>query len=249
MERNTKSICRSRPFWGLLIAFSCLFAGFAVPAKGMLMTLYFRWDIPAGTADPDEYMKETYNLQEGSIIQVIAYKGEGGVSPDVVDQFGDAYGHATDTASAEPFDSGHDLGPGDVYLADNTQEGHTILYTGSVHQYSSWYGLYTQITVDDYMYDHVYIRIFGATEFPQGTNVASYWGVSTPIKVDPDFQTQTYRLTNPTNLLEYANWFEVIPEPATLGLLGLGGCALAVWRRRRPVHPRTEGSERQEDSP
>ena len=29
------------------------------------------------------------------------------------------------------------------------------------------------------------------------------------------------------------DYFEVIPEPATAGLLGLGGIALAAWCRRR----------------
>ena len=128
----------------MAVALLFLFAGFAVPAKAMLMTLYFKWD----TTDVNT-LKNTYHIQEGSIIQVIGYKydstGEEAAlySAGVTDQFGDAYGKAddSDTTPSQPFTTS-DTSPRvkDVYLASNTQKGHEILYTGAVQQYSTWYG-------------------------------------------------------------------------------------------------------------
>ena len=214
---------RNRPGWGLVIALSILFGLFAPVAQAMLLTLDFYWENAGELEEAD--------LQVGSIIQIIAYKyGEGtNFSSTVGSQF-ETYG----------------TGPGgeDVYLADTTQQGHSIIYTGTITEHgsapSTWYGLYTQITVDDWEYDRVYVRVFGATNFPLGQAVLSSWGISeTPTTIDPVFQTQTFGATNmPTS---HTNYFEVIPEPATLGLLGLGGCALAAWRRRR--------SARQEERP
>ncbi len=190
----------------------------------MLLTLDLRWS--GGL--------QGYNLQEGSIIQVIGFKqGEGDpFNSGVASQFGDPYGKTSDTTtSAAPYDSGHIPTDKDVYLANNTQGGHEILYTGAIQSVGTWYGLYTQITVDNYLYDTVYIRVFGATEIKEGEVTASYWGVSTPQTLSPSYATDTLAVTN--LIAGSPNYFEVIPEPATVGLLGLGGVALAAWRPRR----------------
>lgn len=198
----------------------------------MLLTLDLRW-----TGDLLDY-----NLQVGSIVQVIGYKsGEGEVwNSDVGKQFGDENGHAygittdTETAAAPyPNTTPPTNVPGgkDVWLADNTQDGHDILYTGAIQNLGSWYGLYTQITLDSYLYDTVYIRVFGAKSIEQGEVTASYWGISNPYTVTPSYATD--KLLVQDLKAGKANYFEVIPEPATLGLLGLGGIALAAWRRRR----------------
>lgn len=218
----------------MTFALFCLFA--APVAQAMLLELDFHWDV--GTpAHPDLL---SYHLQEGSIIQVIAIKKE----TTLPENFGQAagqfvpYGTWTDApVGAEPYqptDVSHapDSNSSDVYLADTTPDGTDIVYTGSLQDDNGWYGLYTQIYIDDYVYDRVYIRVFGADEIEQGQVTASYWGVSEIHELHPTFQFDTFETENlnaPT-----ANYFEVIPEPATLGLLGLGGCALAAWRRRRP---------------
>ena len=228
-----------------MFALFCLFA--APAAQAMLLELNFHWEV--GTeAHPDLL---SYNLQEGSIIQVIAIKKE----TTLPENFGDAAGQfdpygiwAGDPMRAEPYKPDIDPdthepipvqpddpdvpGSSDVFLADTTPDGTDILYTGSLQSDSGWYGLYTQIYIDDYIYDRVYIRVFGATDFEQGVVAASYWGVSEIHNLNPTFQFDTFEKANqdaPT-----ATYFEVVPEPATLGLLGLGGCALAAWRRRRP---------------
>ena len=232
MERKTRFASRCRPFRGVALALFALFGGLATAAQAMLLTLDLRWEVASEAA-----LKSTYNLQVGSIVQVIGYKGgDDDVSSDVSDQFGDAngnaYGITTDTTtSAAPHDTGHVPTDKDVWLADNTQTGHEILYTGTIQNLGSWYGLYTQITVDSFLYDHVYIRVFGATSIEQGEVTASYWGVSDAHKLEPSYATDRFATNNVE--ADIANYFEVIPEPATAGLLGLGGIALAAWRRRR----------------
>ena len=244
VERKTRFACRCRPFRGVALALFALFGGLATAAQAMLLTLDLRW---TGTL-------LNYNLQEGSIIQVIGIQKEGAedFNPTVDFQFGDEhlmpYGTWTgDPIGAAPYtDSGHAPATNTVWLADNTQTGHEILYTGAVQQNGSWYGLYTQITVDDWLYNTVYIRVFGATDIAQGVVTASYWGVSTPHTLQPTYHTDTLTLNNFSNVTN-ANYFEVIPEPATLGLLGLGGVALAAWRRRRFARTAGNVPEREED--
>ena len=229
----------------MTFALFCLFA--APAAQAMLLELNFHW--VANTTDD----LLSYNLQEGSIIQVIAIQKNVSIQGfnTASGQFGDAYGVTSDTTTradpykdipsidpitGQPYENPEDdpRVPSDkaVYLADTTPDGTAIVYTGSLQNDNGWYGLYTQIYIDDYVYDRVYIRVFGADEIEQGQVTASYWGVSEIHELHPTFQFDTFEKANQN--APNANYFEVIPEPATLGLLGLGGCALAVWRRRRP---------------
>lgn len=210
----------------------------------MLLTLDLRWT--GNLLD--------YNLQEGSIIQVIGYHSDTADDPStsVGTQFGDKYGvWSGEAMSAEPYTTGHTPmgadGTGtDVYLANHTQEGHTILYTGAIQNLGSWYGLYTQITVDYYLYNTVYIRVFGAKEIPEGDVVASYWGIGGTTNLNPNYQTDEMDVRSDVSATT-ATYFEVIPEPATVGLLGMGGVALAAWRRRRFARTAGDAPEREED--
>ena len=218
-----------------MLAVFVLFGGLATVAQAMLLTLDLRWTDSSKMGASS--VPGAYHLQEGSIVQVIGYKGgDDDVDSAVSAQFGDAYGITTDTTTAAapypdttpPTNVPSDK---DVWLADNTQTGHEILYTGTIQNLGSWYGLYTQITVDSYLYDHVYIRVFGATSIEQGEVTASYWGLSDAHKLTPSYATDKLFVTN--LVAASSNYFEVIPEPATAGLLGLGGVVLAAWRRRR----------------
>lgn len=224
VERKHTSTCRSRLARIAGAALFCLFAAFAPAAHAMLLELQFHWSNSDLTA---------YNLQEGSIIQVIAYNSSdaGALVNSAASQF-ELYGQTSEQASAQPYPSGHIPESSDVYLANSTQSGHEIVYTGSLQNLDGWYGLYTQIQIDNEVYDTVYIRVFGATSIEQGEVTASYWGISGTTTLDPTFQFQNWTLEDVT--APNKNYFEVIPEPATLGLLGLGGFALAAWRRRRP---------------
>ena len=100
--------------------------------------------------------------------------------------------------------------------------------------------------MDDWLYNTVYIRVFGATDIAQGVVTASYWGVSDPHPLQPSYQTDTLPLDNFSGVTN-ANYFEVIPEPVTLGLFGVGGVALVAWRRRRFARTAGDLSEREED--
>lgn len=238
VERKHKSTCRSRLARIAGAALFCLFAASAPAAHAMLLELQFHWD-----AANNDALKSNYNLQEGSIIQVIAYNSTADGVPDPTydegDQF-ERYGKTSDTTtSAEPFpEGGHVPSEKDVYLIDTTPQGHDIKYTGSLQNLGTasdpWYGLYTQIQIDNEAYDTVYIRVFGASSIEPGKVTASYWGISGTNGLHPTFQFQNWTLEGETISVERKNYFEVIPEPATIGLLGLGGCALAAWRRRRP---------------
>ena len=263
MERKTRFACRCRPFRGLALALFALFGGLATAAQAMLLTLDLRWGWGESAQpfytknDKGEITAYNYNLQEGSIIQVIGYKygkeGTAGWQPDAMYQFGDEnynpYGTWTGDdmggAPYDPDDSDHAPENGNVWLADNTQTGHEILYTGTIQDKGSWYGLYTQITVDSFLYDTVYIRVFGATSIEQGEVTASYWGVSAPQTLTPSYATATFATNNVIAVTN--NYFEVIPEPATLGLLGVGGIALAAWRRHRFARTAGDALEREED--
>ena len=231
----------------MALALFVLFAVFSTAAQAMLLTLDLRWT--DGTLMGPVETADAYHLQEGSIIQVIGFKqgapGTSNYNASVSAQF-EKFGTTSDTTtSAQPYTQGHVPGEKDVYLADSTQPGHDILYTGAIQNNGTWYGLYTQITVDDWMYDRVYIRVFGATEIKAGEVVASYWGISSVHTNTPIYQTDTLSVTN--LVANNLNYFEVIPEPATLGLLGLGGVALAAWRRRRILRTGANGTVREED--
>jgi hypothetical protein len=221
----------------LALALFALFAGGALTARAMLLTVDLRWT--GGD-----------NLQVGSIVQVIGIRKEGadGFNPTDEYQFGDIalkpYGTWTgEPIDAAPYSDGNHAPESDkVWLADNTQRGHDILYTGAL----DGSGLYTQFTLDTYVYDTVYIRVFGATSIEQGVVTASYWGVSTPQTLHPSYATDTLRVDD-FSWVTNANYFEVIPEPVTLGLLGVGGVALAAWRRRRFARTCGDAPEREEE--
>ena len=78
----------------------------------------------------------------------------------------------------------------------------------------------------------MYVRVFGMTEFPDGTVGASYWGISSVLVSGAVLQTwfATFDDVTATN---HVNYFEVIPEPGTLSLLAAGGFGLWAARRRR----------------
>ena len=239
MERKTRFACRCGPLRGLALVLFALFGCFATAAQAMLLTLDLRWNAT------DAAGLLAYHLQEGSIVQVIGYKDHeidptdpNQWRPDLVNDpyFNfDSYGMNSVSNYAQPYTNGTSNipdTPGTVYLADTTPDGHDILYTGSIQKLTgTWYGLYTQITVDKFVYDTVYIRVFGATNIEQGEVTASYWGGSDVYTLNPSYQTDKLQLSDVH--ADGKNYFEVIPEPATAGLLGLGGIALAAWRRRR----------------
>ncbi|MDR0993418.1 MAG: PEP-CTERM sorting domain-containing protein [Verrucomicrobiota bacterium] len=225
---------RTRLGWAL-----AFFLALSFSASAMLVTIDFGWGYTS-TGPTD---LTSFNLQPGSIIQVVAYTSGFGVQPPSPTHAGsnfDQYGyHTGDPLVAEPYDNGSEHYPADPerYLANSTPEGHDIVYQTQIPSTQEenesggyWYHVFEEFELLD-TYDSVYIRVFGATEFLEGESFASYWGISDVFGPDPSHHHWTWVLDDVG--APNKNYFEVIPEPGTLALVGMGGAALCLFRRRR----------------
>jgi len=236
----------SRKSWRILALSGALLLCFGVlSAQALVVTIDLGWGYNDGwtdDADAEANLKSDYNLQEGSIVQVIMYNSDTANAPgtDADDNF-DIWGdYVGDDLYAEPYDSGSENIPDDTTLYDPESvvpSGHVLAYTTEIGDSvvrdngDHWYNIYEQFEILG-TYDSLYIRVFGATEFPNGEVIASYWGLSgvetgTNIVdtwfVDPIDDTKAGQ----------TNYFEVIPEPGTMALLLLGGTGLLAGYRRR----------------
>lgn len=206
-----------RPHRALLAAAAFLLAAlFPAASRAMLVSLTLSYSSLSGT-----------NLQPGSIVQVIAYNtstpGTGGPGSTAETNF-DPYG--TNPSPASGVDAG-------VFQPDTViQPNHYIVYTGHLTQLDNGdYGIVTDFTMDD-TFNALYVRVFEATDFPQGSVVLSHWGVGGLVTgIEPTLGHYSYNVSDiPADKL---NYFEVIPEPATLSLFAVGTLALAAFRRKR----------------
>lgn len=175
------------------------------------------------------------NLVDGSIVQVIAYSAtNGGGYPGGAD--GDEnfqqYGSTTPVLQ-----NGNQ--EGHVYIPDSTfASGNQIVYTGKIHVEGDKATFQTYVYLDNASaYDHIYIRVFSATNFPDdGQAHASWWGISTASNITAGAGTIGLVWWDNTVELSHQDYFEVIPEPGTLGMLGSGAFGVGVaglWRRGR----------------
>lgn len=184
----------------------------AITCKGMVVSISLFWS----------QSLSSYNLQEGSIIQVIGYDRTEADKPTV--------GNSFETI---------EVGGQSAYDPYSTPEGHEILLETSASQA----GVYETFTlVGDY--DRIYIRFYQVTNLQAEEVYMSYWGLS-PVRNLPGGQSTTWYV-NYNNLQANSSdsfasgYFEVIPEPGTLqfllagGLLLLGrGLVRKKWQVRR----------------
>ncbi len=217
----------------------------ASPAQALLVEVNIGWGYNQDAAGNDLL---AYNLQVGSIVQIIMYDSSVGSPPgvDASDNF-DIIGNYDGTDIAEPYDT--EAVPGEHTPTDSTvydpsthPADHLIVYTATVQAApylddndNVWWQVFAQFTVLG-NYDSLYVRVFGMTVFPDGTPGASYWGLS-------DVQTSTNTIGTwfvPVGSLDdivasNKNYFMVIPEPGTFALFILGGAGLFAgrWRRRK----------------
>ena len=215
-----------------------------VPAQALVVTVDLGWGYNYGGAGTSVDLAAAYNLQVGSIVQVVMYNStadypENQPPGDTAGENFDAWSTYTGPGvPAEPYGSGHIPGTTDTYRPETTPEGHVIAYTSTIQaapvtdaQGDTWYQVYAQFEVLG-TYDRLYIRVFGATDFTGGEVYASYWGIS-DVKVGTNVIDTWYvpyiDNTTATNIA----YFEVIPEPGTMALIGLGGVGLLAGRRRR----------------
>jgi hypothetical protein len=224
----------------------------AASTQAMVVSVDIGWGYGAGwgsDAAAQTGLQNVYNLQEGSIVQIIMYNSAdypslvftGGAPNQNFDNFGNYDGTGLD---AEPYNPGgggaHVPGDSTIYMPETTPAGHVIAYTTTIGDSINtgplgtyWYNIYAQFEVLG-TYDSLYVRVFGATNFPQGEVIASYWGLST-------VQTNTGVIGTwyvPVGSLDnvqapYRNYFEVIPEPGSMALFMLGGAGLLEGHRRR----------------
>ena len=222
----------------------------AVPAQALVVTVDLGWGFNYGGAGTDVNLNN-YNLQEGSIVQIIMYDSSAaypanqppGTSANA--NFEDFGNYTGDPISAEPYgavdpdvDNQHVPTDHNTYLPDTTPEGHIIAYTATIQeaavtdgQGDTWYQIYAQFEVLG-TYDRLYIRVFGAAEFPESGVFASYWGISTP-QIGTNIIDTWYVGPLDEVAATNKNYFEVIPEPGSMALIALGGAGLLAGRRRR----------------
>lgn len=227
------------------IGWLCLWA---TPAAAMTVVLDIGWGYYGNSDMTEADLISGYALQEGSIVQVIMYNSadypsttfQAGNPAANFDLFG-TYGGTPiqgqpDGTPTDPW-TGTPLTT-DVYDPESTPAGHVIAYTteigtpvgGNANGYN-WYNIYASFQILG-TYDSMYIRVFGTTEFADGSVGASYWGISSVLVSGAVLQTwfATFDDVTATN---HVNYFEVIPEPGTLSLLAAGGIGLWAARRRR----------------
>ena len=211
----------------------------AVPAQALVVTVDLGWGYNA-TSDTD---LSDYNLQEGSIVQVIMYNSANASPPgsQASDNF-EVIGNYSGTGiAAEPYpgtEPANVPGSPTAYNPETAPDGHVIAYTthigpaigGNANGYD-WYNIYAQFEILG-TYDRLYIRVFGATDFPPMEIVSSYWGLS-PVSSGTNIVGTWYVPPIDETVANRTNYFEVIPEPGTVALLLLGGAGLVAGRRRR----------------
>ena len=207
-----------------------------LPAQALVVTIDLGWGYNYDGAGTSVDLMTEYNLQVGSIVQVIMYDssvyGPPGVDAD--DNF-DIIGYN----SSDP----ENLADDNVYDPTTTPDGHMIAYTASIQaapyadgQGDTGYQIYAQFEVIG-TYDSLYIRVFEMTNLAalNGNTTASYWGLS-DVQYSTNIVGMWYVPIIDNTDAPNRNYFEVIPEPGTVGLLALGGVGLFAGARRRRTH-------------
>jgi len=169
------------------------------------------------------------SVVEGSIVQVVVVQ----------------------TGQNAPTDNapGHHFQPyGGSYLPDTVvASGNELIYTGSVVQQGDSYYFFAAVEVPN-IYDRVYLRVFYEDHWEQGTAIESAWGVSEVHEITDDGAGMGFTWWDDIPLPN-TNAFEVIPEPGTVALLGMGAVALAGWSRRKRESKGMHGGKTGGDEP
>lgn len=225
--------------WVIALAALCL-AVAVLPAHALLVTIDLGWGYNQNAGGNS---LSTYNLQVGSIIQVVMYNQATASppGPDANDNFTETFGDYTSNPDS--------LSDTTIYDPESTPSGHIIAYTTEIKQaeYTDdngnvWWNVWVEFDVVG-TYDALYVRVFEMDEFPDGTPASSYWGLSDVYKGTNLIGTWPVGVVDNITATNQ-NYFEVIPEPGTMALLGLGAVGLLAGSRRRQKHRRGESTPR-----
>ena len=170
----------------------CLF--FAVNAYSSIVTIDLTWGFD-------------HRIQEGSIIQVVAYRTGAGSYPD--------------SGAENNFIESGELNGETVYNANSTVSGNNLLYSFSVSENSSGFFVFEQFEIS--YYNRIYLRIFESSDLESASE--SSWGLTRAYIIPQNGKpyTITIRDFEPTNTnLFGAGPFEVIPEAGVLSLVSAG---------------------------
>lgn len=166
------------------------------------------------------------NLTDGSIVQIIGYDStSGAVSPANAGSTGGMQQYGTNPDDGIP-----------ILLPNTVADGWEILATTHVqHMDGNFYSVSIAIEIPDGI-DKIFVRVFSVTDFPAAPQVVKgWWGISADdVKDVSDTIGTGYTWFDNVEINNQA-YFEVIPEPTTLALIGSGLLAIAFRRKRKSI--------------
>lgn len=170
-----------------------------LPASALIVTINLTWGL-----------SPNYNVQEGSIVQVVAYRTGQGSNPV--------------GGGANNFDITGEYLNESVFDAYTTPENHNIVYETTVNANINNYFVYEQFELLS-NYNRIYIRIFESTSLQGDEVTLSHWGL-TPVNTLPQNGRPTTVYYNNFNRVTNQNYFgtpyfEVIPEVPTGNLIAI----------------------------
>lgn len=196
----------------LLFATVALFGVAGWANTTLFIEVSWNYNNPDGTAPA--------NLQEGSIVQIIGWNSSVPPAPQ-------------DASNGGMIQYGTHQPDGDPILLPNTvPDSWQILGTTHVQQMNgNYYSVSIAVEIPANV-DKIFVRVFSVTNFPDAPVVAEgYWGISGATNVSDTIGTG-YTWFDNVSITNHA-YFEVIPEPATVALIGSGLLAIAFRRKRK----------------
>ena len=173
------------------------------------------------------------NIQEGSIVQIIGWNSSVTPAPQDASNGGMAQ-YGTNPDDGDP-----------VLLPNTVPDSWQILGTTHVqHMNDNYYSVSIAIEIPSNV-DKIFVRVFDVTDFPAAPEVVEgYWGISGATNVSDTIGTG-YTWFDDVAVTNHA-YFEVIPEPATVALIGSGLLAIAFRRKRKIISDVSDHSSHDE---
>jgi len=170
-----------------------------LPVSALIVTIDLAWGLY-----PD------YNVQEGSIVQIVAYRtGQGSNLQPGADNNFDVTGEYLNES---------------VFDAYTTPNNHNIVYETTVNANLNRYFVLEQFELLE-NYNRIYVRIFDATSLSDNEVTLSYWGLTTVNNIPQNGRPVTIYYNNfsgVTNQNYFGTpYFEVIPEVPTGNLIAI----------------------------